>query len=628
MRGLLDGLETDPTEQQILAFIKKKIKGGADAVEKEKIISELETKKILGRRALNAIWKAAARELAKPKGIGKLNMDIDDDFHTRIEYTRKRIIYVNEQNPFLFQRGGAHVAVDRDEEGRALIETLSFKGYKQRLNAISRWQKVTYSGDTQIEREVSIPEDSTEYLYHGPRDYLPPLNRLATVPTFTKGKKLTAPGYQQGVFYDPLPGFEMPPVPEHPDAKTVSDCVNDLGDLFADFSLSGLTREEFMADLKAGKPVADFAHLMSYMLSSVARDMIAGPCPLHLARKGVPRSGGTLMMTTAERIATCQPSAPQTLPTREDETKKMIFSTFLGGAAYALLDNIRGGKETESDTLAAAITSYPKYQDRMLGQSKMVTVPATTVIGGTGNRTALSTQLAERTLMIEVAPHVENPGDRPPSTFKYNLTKEIEDRGTHYLWCLLVLVKNWISQGCKEWKGTPLGGFERHAAVVGGILDAAGIEGFMGNRQKLAELVKSDDPAEAFMDALIDAHKSTPNTAFKAGGVADATSGKHVLAFREVLEDAQIPMNNFGYKTTADGEIIYPEAADRKIAQRIRNLIGTVREHDEIRYTLTKVEGTARNSAMLYQITESKIENADEVAAKAKRKERRNRVKF
>lgn len=166
-------------------------------------------------------------------------------------------------------------------------------------------------------------------------------------------------------------------------------------------------------------------------------------------------------------------------------------------------------------------------------------------------------------------------------------------------------MQNWIAQGCKEWQGTPLGDFERHATVVGGILDTAGIKGFMGSRQKLAELVKSDDPAEAFMDALIDVHKSTPDTAFKAGGVADAKSGKHVVTFREVLEDAQIPMDNFGYKTNADGEIMYPEAADRKIAQRIRNLVGT------IRYTLTKVEGTARNSAMLYQITETNIESAE-----------------
>lgn len=287
MRGHLVGLETAPTEQQILTFIKKKIRGRIDAVEKEQIIKELVDQKILGRRAVNSIWKTASREIAKAKDIGKCNMQVDADFHQRIEYTQKRIVQVNTQSPFLFQRGGAHVAVDRDEEGRALIETLSFKAYKQRLNKISRWQKVTYTGDSQIEREVSIPEDSTEFLYHGPRDYLLPLNRLATVPTFTRAKKLTAAGYQDGVFYEPLPGFKIPPVPNRPDAQTVAGCVRDLGDLFADFSLGGLSREEFMNDLTSGKPVPDFAHLTSYMLSSIARDMITGPCPLHLARKGV-----------------------------------------------------------------------------------------------------------------------------------------------------------------------------------------------------------------------------------------------------------------------------------------------------------------------------------------------------
>lgn len=631
MSGPLAGLPNDPTEVQIGKFFSKKIKAGVDLVDKEKIIAALAATKVLGRRALEKLWKGTERTLSKSSDIGLCYVDIKDDFHKRNAYAQRRITASNEKDPFLFQRGGMHVSVGRDEKGRAFIEELAFKPYKQRLNLISLWQKTTDDG---IETQMSIPDDTAEFLYYGAKDYLPPLDRLATYPTFTAKRRLTPPGYKDGVFFDPPPGFTIADVPEKPDAAATLECVLEVIDLFGDFSLGGMSREDLSEAIKIGRPVPDLAHLFSYMITGLTRDMIDGPSPLHMARKSVPRSGGTLLMTTAESVVTCQPSEPQTLSSNDEEIRKMVLSLFLSGAPYGLLDNIRGGKEFDSDVLASVITAYPVYRDRLLGLNKMAVVPAKIVWGGTGNRSSLSPQMAERTLMISVDPRLEKPGERPPSAFKYDLAKRLREKGTHYLWCLLVIIQNWIAKGCPEWQGTSLGGFQRHAAVVGGILEAAGINGFMGNRKQLAELVATDDPASEFMDALIDVHRGNPNTVFKASGISEGTQ-RDVALFRQILEDAQIAMPSFGYKTNADGEITYPTAADRTIAQRVRQYVGTVREDEGVRYTFVRVDGTPRNQAAQYRLQEDKVASPPRQAVtepvsspSQTRKRRRSRVKF
>lgn len=622
--GLLFGLPLDPTEEEIHAFVLEKVKKEPDLTEKQKLLDALASNTVLGKREINKIWKAAEATTKRVRTLDYYAIN-REDFDTLVAYAKMRLEKVNEQQPILFQRGGSMVRVVKNEDGSAQIEVLNQDGFAYELNCFTKWKHVNEKSGA--ERLVPACDKVVKHLYNAPKSHLPPLTRLTTVPTYcSNAKLLIEPGYQNGIYYAPQPGFSIDAVPSSPDEETVRQCVKTIVDLFADFSLDGLTREEIIQAVLAGDPIPSFAHLVSYILSFIVRELIAGPCPGHLARKDRPRSGASLIMTTAERIATGQPSAPQTLPIREEEIQKTVLSALMEGAGYILFDNIRGGAEVESDSLAAGMTAHPSYKGRLLGSSKIVSTPAKAIFGFTGNRSALSPQLAERMLLIEVDPRVENPGARPPNAFRYNLSSEIEKRGSRLLWCFLVLVQNWIAKGRPEWSGTPLGGFERHAAVVGGILDAAGIRGFMSNREKLADLVKVDDPVDEFMDALIAVHNDTPNTAFKAG---NPTPHKdyNVVSFREVLDQTQIPLNGFGYQTRYDdGTVYYPPAADRKIAQKIKTLVGGVRELGEKSYRLVLVEGTKRNEAKLYRLAEAS--SLDAIQAAKRKQRRRSRAKF
>ena len=221
--------------------------------------------------------------------------------------------------------------------------------------------------------------------------------------------------------------------------------------------------------------------------------------------------------------------------------------------------------------------------------------------------------------MIDLDPKMENPGERPTSSFEYNLDSHVPANAGKYMHCLLTLVQNWTAQGCTGWKGQALGGFENHAKVIGGILDAAGIKGFMQNREKLQSSVETDNPEHELLDALIvEHHKGRDGTVFRSWA-DDAISDEYnnddgdrvpcefakcrVVAIRDVLNAHSIALPKWGYNTDEDGNAVYPDKAKNSVGQRLSAMVGTVREwgdtqtedeDKEGRYVLTKVRSDKR----------------------------------
>ncbi|MEM0987330.1 MAG: hypothetical protein AAGK00_00515 [Pseudomonadota bacterium] len=639
----IDDLTSKPSDAQLYDFLERAHKQGVSLSEKTVLFEAINLHTKVGKRDLNRIWKKV-EQVAKSK---QRSNKLDDgpaffpfvnewNFSDLAKYGQKRIQTANEREPFLFQLSGEMVRIMPDESGAARIQIMNQRQFAHALNSVSKWTHVSRNGDEEFFRGVPAPNEVVDHIFNGPRDNLLPLRRLVTVPTYTRAKRLSPKGYADGIYYAPLNGLNLPPVPSKPSDEEIAQVIGLLADVLADFPLDGLIRKELLDKLKRGDPVPSFAHVLSYMLSSICRDLIDGPVPGHLARKDKPRSGATLLMSVAERIATAQPCSPQTLPYNEEEVRKTLIGIFGAGSPYVLFDNLKSGVEIESDALAVGLTSYPSFKGRLLGTNVIQTLPANCVFGFTGNRSALSPQLAERMLLIDVDPKMENPGERHPSSFKHNLASYIPAHAGKLLWCLLVLVQNWIAKGCPEWTGIPLGGFERHAAVVGGILDAAGIKGFMANREKLAALVKTDDPVNDLMDALIAEHvEANGEVVFKVGGTDVKPPAPYdayrVVSITDVLNQAQIQLSGFGYTSTHEGEIIYAPAANRKIAQRIGGLVGTVRETiadgqvPEGRWRLAEVPDVPRKIGKLYRLEFTKLPIEAESEPTAPRRSRRNR---
>ena len=619
-------------DPDLRALLHAKHKAKIETHEKNSLFRDIVADGRYGKADLNRVWKAVEQDAAQKKkdadiASGKFFPDVNTgDFCDLCDYAQMRIAAQNEKAPFLFQFSNELARVSLNGDGVARIETLNLGRFKNALNSVSKWQVTTMSGNDPMTKLVPAPKDVAEHLFNGSYNALPSLRRLVTVPTYTTGKILASEGYFEGLYYHPRSNLTIARPDAAPTLDQVKEAVTELADIFADFSLDGMNRAEFTAAVEAGKDVPSFTHLLSYGLTSIAREMIIGHVPGHLARKDQPRSGATLAMTTMEQIATTYPASPQIMPLREEELGKVLLSEFLAGPPYILFDNLPEGTQIESDALATAITSYPHYKGRVLGNSQMKSVPANAVIGFTGNRTALSTQLAERMLLISVAPQIENPGLRSTDSFKYSLPDHIAINAARYFGYMLVLVQNWIAKGGPEWMGVPLGGFQAHASTIGGILEAAGIKGFMGNRDKLAALIKVDDPANSFMDALIAVHDETGGKAVFRAGDADAKrapelKGRPIFSFADILTDAQIKMDNWGYRYDEDS-LFYPKAANNIISQKISTMVDTIR--GDYKLTLMNV-GTEKygNYYCLERLPEQAQAAAPESEQKPKRRQRR-----
>lgn len=514
--------------------------------------------------------------------------------------------------PDVFHNGGRMTEVLEDETGNLRISEVGPPRFKARLE-----ERIDFVKE---DKNVQAPQAVANLVFHKPLTAYPPLFRITTFPTYTaEMARVMAPGYhaESGLYHKPKPGVNIPTIPQEPTDEDVKNARDTLVDLFADFPLDSMSRDELVAAVQKGDDVPSFCHTLSVSLTPTCRDMINGPTPNHLARKDRPRTGATKLMGNASFIGTLNNAVPQSLPDSRSEVQKTIIATLDGGGNYVFFDNLPAGQENESDELAAAITAWPSYAGRRLGFTAMVTVMVKQTWLTTGNRTQLSPQLAERTLLIDLDPKMENPGERPTSSFKYNLDKHVPANAGRYIHALLVLVQNWIAKGCPKWKGQALGGFESHAEVIGGILDSAGIYGFMKNRDKLKSVVQSENPETEFLDALVEEHHATPKgydgTLFRAWNDEAPPkntknssakmepfeyAGYRVVSMRDVLNREHIAQERWGYVIDEDGNVSYPDKARKAVSQKVASMTGTVREwHDsqteeevrQGRYVLQKV---------------------------------------
>ena len=95
------------------------------------------------------------------------------------------------------------------------------------------------------------------------------------------------------------------------------------------------------------------------------------------------------------------------------------------------------------------------------------------------------------------------------------------------VWALLVLVRHWVSRGRPAWQGTPMGSFESWTGVLGGILEAARIAGFLTNRDELYEHADVESGEwRSFIIAWSSRHGTSPAT---------------VQQLRRIVEDGHLP---------------------------------------------------------------------------------------
>jgi putative DNA primase/helicase len=304
-----------------------------------------------------------------------------------------------------------------------------------------------------------------------PEPPLPILTKIVESPFFGRdGELYIEPGYHAAAqtYYAPPVGFYMPrPVPQRPAQANVASALAVIDELLRDFTFA---------------TPGDRVNAIALGLLPAARELIDDPTPNHLIEAPTEGSGkGLLAEVLLGDSAGPIGMIPQT--DNEDEVRKAVTSRLWEGRSVILLDNVT---KLASAVLATAFTARV-WDDRMLGKNLTLRLPIRCVWVTTANNATLNRDHVRRAVRIRIDPGTEKPWLREDFHHKNLYAWAAEHRG-ELIWANLTLIQNWIARGRPASTSTvAFGSYPQWAEVMGGILGAAGVEGFLSNLLNLSE---------------------------------------------------------------------------------------------------------------------------------------------
>ncbi|MBC8339401.1 MAG: toprim domain-containing protein [Alphaproteobacteria bacterium] len=385
------------------------------------------------------------------------------------------------QPPWLFRTAGLPTWIVPDDEGRPFASTVTEERLRYMLAKIAQWRRIGRTGELV---PTSPPTALIKSLLATPDPGLPILSGIVSTPVFGRGGTLlTEPGYHPDarLLYHAMPGFKMPAVSEYPSPEQIAEARELLqDDLFGDFPFTSL---------------AERAHAISLLLLGFVRALINGSTPLHLIEKPSPGTGATLMVDAISTILTGTGTLVMTESRDDEEWRKRITAKLRQIPAIVLIDNLRG--KLDSSALAAALTA-PFWEDRILGVSETIRLPIRCTWIATGNNPEFSNEMARRLVRIRLDARVDQPWRR--EAFKHpDLMGWVRANRARLVAACLTLCRAWISAGRPRGQRS-IGSYEAWAQTMGGILEVAGIEGFLEN---LDDMMAASDSEGAMWRGFI-----------------------------------------------------------------------------------------------------------------------------
>ncbi len=415
-------------------------------------------------------------------------------------------LYELNDPPVIFARGDVLVRVQRNADGTGRVVPLGEDHLRGHLTRSADFVRAVRRGQSTVDIQVSPPRDVVRDLLTAEGLAFPHLQGLVSSPVVRpNGSILEKPGFDvaTGLYYLPPVGFSVPAIPARPNTDEVAAALSRLTEVFGDFPYAD---------------EASRANAMALLLTPVVRPMISGPTPLGLVDSPQAGTGKGLHVEVASIIATGSTAAVTTAPRSDDEWRKRITSLLLSGQPVVLVDNIEG--TLHSPSLAAAITA-PVWQDRYLGQNRQVTLPVRVAWLATGNNIRLGGDLARRCYWVRLDARSAQPWRR--TGFRYpDLVGHVRQCRPQLVADLLTLVQAWVADGQPGASILPLGSFQEWGRIVEGILGVAGVNGFLGNLDRMYDVADVETGAwTAFLEAWWDYFGGQEVT---AAGVIEATA--------------------------------------------------------------------------------------------------------
>jgi hypothetical protein len=330
---------------------------------------------------------------------------------------------------------------------------------------------------------------------------LPRLRRVVPVPIFAhSGDLITTPGYHWAsqTYYAPPSWLgSLKSVSERPAADDVQNAIRIFDEHIG---------TNFPFDQDGG---ASRAHALSLCLQGFVTDVIGQMCPLFDIEAAQPRTGKGLLTECCLMPAFGPTLAAKRtpMPKTDEEMNKVLTALFREGSPLVAFDNVKGTVDLPS--FEATLTAE-FFEGRLLGSSTMIQGCNRATWVMISNNPDMSGDLAGRAIRIRLISPVEFPADR--TGFERLQPMYTRQRLPELIWAMHTLVRHWFAVGCPgPAPGTPgFGSYPRWRQVLGGILHAAGVEGFLLNRPALRRASRAETQWREFIKDWLGRFGITP----------------------------------------------------------------------------------------------------------------------
>jgi len=323
-------------------------------------------------------------------------------------------------------------------------------------------------------RIINPPDDVMRSILCNGAYLFPPVDGVFSWPILSpSGNLCVAPGYDSHtrLIYVTSAGFKLPVVPELPGGEQLARAVSILRETFINFPFA----EE-----------ASFANTIGAALTIALRPAINGRVLMFVVDSPVRGTGKTLLAQAVNLCVTGE-LVGLTPDCKDDaEWSKRLTTIASEGAPVALIDDIKNS--LKSAVLAMFVTA-PVWKDRLLKTNSAPSYRNNCVVLVTGNNVELNADFERRVCLIRLDARAFRPYERDASAFTHpDLLRWVGESRPDLLAAIFTMARAWFAAGSPSPKKLkPLGGFEEHMRVIGGILEFAGIDGFMGNAGTVRE---------------------------------------------------------------------------------------------------------------------------------------------
>lgn len=428
--------------------------------------------------------------------------------------------------PELFARSGRMVAIVRDERQRHVIAEITEAALRGRMARSAFYYKLNKD---QERIECLPPLDVVrDILALSPVEWrFPPLEALIESPFLrSDGTICDSPGYDAStcLFYAPAPSLRLPEIPEMPTRDHVDVSLDLLDSAIGDFPFAN---------------EASRANAIASILTPVVRPAIDSPTPLALYDAPQAGTGKTLLAEVVAIISTGRAAETFSAPNDPEEWRKKITTALSTGTTMVVIDNVV--RRLDSDALCMALTATT-ISDRQFRTFDRIVLPVKCAWIATGNNIQLGGDMPRRCYWIRLDAKESQPFRR--TGFQHaDLRAWVRDHRGELIVALLTIARYWYLQGRPEPKAVrPLGSFEAWCKVVGGMLEAAGVEGFLANADAMFEQADSEAVQwESFLLTLAELFDGEP---FRVTDVVQRLEARALLGgnaeskgLREALPD-------------------------------------------------------------------------------------------